>query len=144
MHNNQDIGFLIKIVSNLIKRKVESYLSNKHSICLTSFQGKIAGYLYLNKEKDIFQKDLEEAFSVRRSTITEVLKLMEKNQLIEKQSVEKDARLKKIVLTQKAIELHFKIKEDLKEIEKIIKKDISNEELEVFINVLNKIRKNIE
>lgn len=144
MHNNQDIGFLIKIVSNLIKRKVESYLSNKHSICLTSFQGKIAGYLYLNKEKDIFQKDLEEAFSVRRSTITEVLKLMEKNQLIEKQSVEKDARLKKIVLTQKAVELHFKIKEDLKEIEKMIKKDISNEELEVFINVLNKIRKNIE
>lgn len=144
MHNNQDIGFSIRIVSNLIKRKVESYLSSKHSFAITCLQGKIAGYLYAHSEKDIFQKDLEDIFSVRRSTITEVLKIMEKNGLIEKKSVEKDARLKKIVITKKAIDLHLEILEDIKEIEKIIKKDISEEELALFMSVLNKIKKNIE
>lgn len=144
MHNNQDIGFSIRIVSNLIKRKVESYLSSKHCIAITSLQGKIAGYLYSHSEKDIFQKDLEEIFSVRRSTVTEVLKTMEKNGLIERHSVEKDARLKKIVITEKAINLHLKILEDIKEIEKIIKKGISEEELILFMSILNKIKNNVE
>ena len=61
-----------------------------------------------NADRDIFQKDFEEEFSIRRSTATKILQLMEKNGLIERQKVESDARLKKIVLTNKALDIHKK------------------------------------
>lgn len=143
MKMDKDIGFEIRVISNLIKRKVESFLNQKYNN-MTGLQGRIAGYLYHNMDKEIFQRDLEEAFTIRRSTVTEVLKTMEKNGFIEKKSVDYDARLKKIILTQKSIELHNAFLEDIKEVEKIIKKDISDEELDVFFSVLEKIKDNIK
>ncbi len=142
MKINKDIGFEIRVVSNLIKRKVESFLSQKYNI--TGLQGRIAGYLYNHMDEEIFQKDLEEVFTMRRSTVTEVLKTMEKNDLIEKKSVIYDARLKRIILTQKSIDLHEAFLEDIKEIEKNIKKGISDEELDLFFSVLEKIKDNIK
>lgn len=141
---NYEVGFEIRVVSNLIKRKVESILCQKYNINITGLQGRIAGYLYHNRDKEIFQKDLEEIFSIRRSTVTEILKNMEKNELITRESVDFDARLKKITLTQKALELNFLVSKDIKEIEALLKKDIEKEELEIFFNVLDKIKKNIE
>ena len=125
MKINKDIGFEIRVVSNLIKRKVENFLNQKYNN-MTGLQGRIAGYLYHNMDKEIFQKDLEEAFNIRRSTVAEVLKTMEKNGFIERRNVDYDARLKKIILTEKSIELHNAFLEDIKEVEKIIKKDISD------------------
>ena len=62
-------------------------------------QGWIIGYLYQNRDKEVFQRDIQEQFSIRRSTVTGILQLMEKNGLITRSSVERDARLKKLELT---------------------------------------------
>lgn len=143
MNNDKDICGEIRCVSNLIKRKVEFYLSQNGNINITVLQGKIIAYLYHNN-KEVFQKDLEEVFTIRRSTVTEILKVMEKNNFIKRESVSYDARLKKIILTQKSIDLHDAFLEDFKEIEKNIKKDIFEEELDVFFSVLEKIKSNIK
>ena len=102
------------------------------------------GYLYDNKDKDIFQKDFENKFSIRPSTASNILKTMEQKGLIQRISVESDARLKKIVLTDKAIEIHKKVIKEIENREKRLKSGIQEEELQVFFSVMKKLSANME
>lgn len=52
--------------------------------------------------EDVFQKDLETAFKIRRSTISRTVELMEQKQLLVREAVNGDARLKRLRLTPKA------------------------------------------
>ena len=108
------VGFEIKTVHNLLKRDFESLPIHKEMKNITAMQKWIIGYLSDNDKKDIFQRDLEEEFSVRRSTATGILQLMEKNNLIKREPVSYDARLKKIVLTQKALDIQNEINQEIK------------------------------
>ena len=137
------VGFEIRAAHNLMKRYAKSSDNHKDTKDLTDMQRRVIGYLSEHEDKDIFQKDLEEEFSVRRSTATGILQLMEKNGLITREPVSYDARLKKIVLTEKAIVIRNIIRKQIEEHEKKLKRGISDEELEVFFNVMKKIRKNL-
>ena len=96
------------------------------------------------KDRDIFQKDLEKQFDLKRSSISLMLNNMEKNKLIERVAVSEDARLKKIVLTEKAIKLNEKISCAIDLIENKLAEDLTMEEVEIFYKVLNKMRKSLE
>ena len=101
MHGEKDIGFEIRTLSNLIRRDVERNIANMDPKPNGRIHGWAINYFYENRDRDIFQKDFEEKFSIRRSTASNMLKLMEKDGYIKRVSVENDARLKKIVLTDK-------------------------------------------
>jgi len=73
-----------------------------------------------------------------------MLKLMETNGLITKEPVPYDARLKKIVLTDKAIEIHNQIEQNINNLEESISRGITPEETEIFYKVLDKIKANLE
>ena len=85
---------------------------------VTAVNGRIIMYLYHHKEEDIFQKDIENEFSIRRSTSSSIISLMEKKGYIERVSVAHDARLKKLVLTDKALQVCDIIKTNTMMIEK--------------------------
>ena len=137
------VGFEIKTVHNLLKRDFESLTIDKEMKNITAMQKWIIGYLSDNDKKDIFQRDLEEEFSVRRSTATGILQLMEKNNLIKREPVSYDARLKKIVLTQKALDIQNEINQEIKAHDKKLSKNISKDDLEIFFKVMKQIRKNL-
>ena len=105
MERRLTVGFKVRTLSVAIKRAFEASKSRSGFEC-TGTHGWVIGYLYDNRDRDVFQRDIEKQFSVRRPTMTEILKLMEKNGLITRQSVSYDARLKKIVLTNKGIEIY--------------------------------------
>ena len=73
-----------------------------------------------------------------------MLKLMEKNGIICRESVPYDARLKKIVLTEKAVEMHKKATKNIEMIENTLKKGITNDELITFYTVVDRIKANLE
>ena len=59
----------------------------------------------LNSKQDVcndFKLFIEKQFDIRRSTVTNILQGMEKQELIIRKSVNNDARLKMILLTDKA------------------------------------------
>lgn len=143
MDHNQPIGLEIRSLSNLLKRYVDNSATKKYVDKLTGTHSWIIGYLFENREKDIFQRDLETEFSIRRSTATGILQLMEKNKLIIKSPVDYDARLKKITLTPRAIEIQQIIAEDIKRIEAQLSKGLTEEEISVFFTVVSKIKNNI-
>lgn len=138
MLKKEHIGFRIKRASVLIGRKLENKLKNG-----TCNHGYIIGYIFSRKDQDTFQKDIEKEFSIRRSTATGIIKSMENKGLIKKEMVLSDARLKKIVLTKKAIDKQKEIERNLCNFDKSLKKYISKEEIENFFNVLDKIETNI-
>lgn len=111
---------------------------------LTPAQGWTIGYLYENQNRDIFQKDLEREFSIRKSTASTTLKSMEKNGMITRESVPYDTRLKKIVLTEKAKKFHTKVIEKVDLMEQKLVQGIPEEEIEVFFRVMEKMKQNIE
>ena len=112
VRKQRHIGFEIRTINNLVKRYFEQHKPEEFKES-TGVHGWAIRYFYENREKDVFQRDFEERFSIRRSTATNMLKLMEKNGLISRQSVDYDARLKKIVLTEKAIKIHNKATQNI-------------------------------
>lgn len=144
MNHKKAIGFEIRTISNLIKRNLEKSPTKKYIDNLTGTHGWIIGYLCHNTHKDIFQRDLENEFSIRRSTATGILKLMEKNELIIREPVPSDARLKKIILTQKALDMHELVRKDIKQLETQLIQGLSNDEVEAFFSIIEKMKKNME
>lgn len=69
---------------------------------------------------------------------------MEKSGYIRRESVDHDARLKRIVLTEEAMVLHREIHRLFDEYDKSLVEGLSEEELDVFFRVMDKIKYNIE
>lgn len=69
---------------------------------------------------------------------------MEKNELILREPVESDARLKKLVLTEKALDIHKMVEEDRKRTEEQLTKDIDAQELAIFRKALKQMIRNME
>ena len=97
----------------------------------------------LAQREDVFQKDLEEEFGIRPSTATELLKQMEKNGLITREAAAHDNRLKKIVLTEKALQYRQQVIDDLTALDERLIKDISKKDLQVFVKVVEKMMDNL-
>lgn len=144
MHGEKDVGFEIRTLSNLIRRDVERNIANMDPKPNGRIHGWAINYFYENRDRDIFQKDFEEKFSIRRSTASNMLKLMEKDGYIKRISVENDARLKKIVLTDKAVKIHTEICKDIAAREKKLRKGLTDEELEAFFRITEKLKNNME
>ncbi|MDO4174400.1 MAG: MarR family winged helix-turn-helix transcriptional regulator [Eubacteriales bacterium] len=126
-------------LSNKIRRKLDM-LSSRNAF--SGSQGRTLHFL-LTQTEDVFQKDIEEEYSLRPSTATELLKKMEKNGLIVREPVAYDNRLKKIVVTEKALGYQQQVKEDLTALEATIVEGIPEADLEVFFNVIEKMMDNL-
>ncbi|MGN0969776.1 MAG: MarR family winged helix-turn-helix transcriptional regulator [Evtepia sp.] len=126
-------------LSNKLRRKLDMLSSRAE---FSGSQGRTLHFL-LAQTEDVFQKDIEEEYSIRPSTATELLKQMEKNGLILRQPVPYDNRLKRIVLTDKALTYRQQVVEDLTALEETLVSGISEEDLEVFFNVIEKMMDNL-
>ncbi len=138
------ISFEIHRSSRLVKRYMDNDASKSYVEKMTGTHGWAIGFFHNNRHRDIFQKDFEQEFNIRRSTASNILSLMEKNGLIKRVSVPYDARLKKIELTEKALQIQSVVDDAFNSLELLMRKNISEEELDVFFAVLDKINSNLE
>ena len=140
---NRSIGMECRCVSNLVRRKMGETDAIKESQQLTGMHGYVIGYLYNHQDEAVYQKDLEKRFEMRRSTATQMLSLMEKNGLIVRQSVARDARLKRLVLTEKAVKLHKEVVKEIEAMELLLTAGVTAEELQIFFAVVDKVKANL-
>lgn len=143
-NKNYLVGRELNRVSHTVHRMIIS--SRRHKLIdqkLGCTNGWVIGYI-AHSNRDVYQKDIEKEFSIRRSSISKMLSNMEERGLIVRESVEGDARLKKLVLTDAAYELHKIAEEDMLAQEMALQKGIDPYELEVFLKVLKKIGENAE
>ena len=135
------LGKEIIALSNLIKRRMRVA---SEALGITDTQARVIQYISEESEKrEVFQKDIEDTFCVRRSSVTQIIQLLERDGFIVRESVERDARLKKLVVTKKGYQIEKVMKKQIQDMEAELEENISPQEKEMLINILYKIRKNI-
>ena len=77
------------------------------------------------------------------SVLLRALQKMEQNGYIEMQSYPGDARLKKIVLTEKGDEASDLVKEQIRRMERLLVKDMTADDIDCLFQLTQKIRENL-
>lgn len=135
------IGKEIIILSTRIKRTMRAA---SESMGLTDTQSRVLQYIWeQSRYREVFQKDIEDEFGIRRSSVTQIIQLMERDGLIVRESVQRDARLKKLSLTKKADQIQKTMQGKIWEMEAKLEENIFPEEKEILLNLLHRISKNL-
>lgn len=142
---SREIGFRVRVLSHAIKKTVDRMAGtgNHPHGEITRLHAWVLGYLYDHRDQDVYQKDIQAQFSISRSTTTGMLQVMEKNGLITRESVEWDARLKKLRLTPKAIQMEENLRSGIKRTEQSIAQILTSEERETFFALCGKLAQGI-
>lgn len=143
MTGNTHVGFEIRVLSNLIYRRINQ-MSAQEGETLTANQDWVLHFLIQSQGRDIMQRDIEKEFSIRRSTASRTLQLMERNGYIRREPVSYDARLKKLVVTQKGTEARERMIDRLNRFEAELQSGISREELNQLTSTIRKLEENIK
>ena len=130
----------IKRLSNGISREMCAAFG---SGMFSGAQGRTLHFLLAHTKSDIFQKDIEEEFGLRPPTATALLKELGQRGLIRKEPVPYDARKKKIVVTEEALQYKDCVLKGLKELDQKLTAGISDEEMQVFFYVTGKMLDNL-
>lgn len=137
-------GFEMRFINNLIKGVVSKTHPETKVRPQTQLQGGILGYLYHNLEQPVYQKNIEEAFNISGATATNTLRVMERNGLLTRCAMDRDARLKRIVLTEPAKEGHRLVEAHMELMEEKMLQGLSKAEREELFRMLDVVRKNLE
>ncbi len=107
-------------------------------------QVEIITYLIENKDKTIYQKDIEEKLKISKAAVSDVLNSMESRGIITKEADVCDARRKRIIISKKAIETHDVMMKRLDSLNDSILDGISEDELNIFYKVIEKLKENMK
>ena len=144
MNDMEAVGFEIKRMDNLLKRRINVMVKKKGIDEITMMHSFIIHNIYDNRDRDIYQKDIEKVFHMNRSTITNMVKYLEDQGYITRRQVPSDARLKKLGLTEQGERLHQIIGEAIRETERKMQNALTPQETEQFIRLSHKIRSQLE
>lgn len=131
---------MVYVLHNKLRRKIEE-LSFKGEY--SGSQGKALHFILMHVDDEIFQKDIEEEFGLRPPSATVLLKSMEEIGLITREPVTYDGRYKRIVPSAKAMTMKEKVVSEMNLLETQLTKDISAEELAIWMKVTEKMIKNV-
>lgn len=129
------LGVLIKMIHFTYESKINDVLKMYD---LTRSQCDILMYLSRSDE-NVTQRMIEKTFHISNPTVTGLLNRLENKGFIERKSLGRDARYKYIVLTDKAIKVEKKLKEELDKNEEELFSFLNNEEREMLRILLKKI-----
>ncbi len=132
----------IRTVHNMVNR----YLAVTEPERLGGLSGTnidIIVYVSRHEDAEVFPQDIEQRFGVTRSTSSRVLALMEKKGLIARESVQRDARLKRIVLTAKSKAIVETLHSNAKQMERVLLGGLSESEVRCFMHTLEVMRTNL-
>ena len=95
---NKHFGALLSHTSRMLRRAMDTRIAAEVTPELTGVRGMLLGEIICanNENRDVYQRDVEQWFHIRRSSVTAILQGMEQDGFITRCSVEKDARLKRL------------------------------------------------
>lgn len=121
------VGKMIHILDNQIKRNMDS-IAQQYG--LTIIQYIVMEHIKeLGENGEIYQRDIERLMNVRRSTVSSVLGLLEGKGFLKREGVKKDARLKKLTLTEQGASVFKQLKTEIDKEDNRMSDIFSDEEL---------------
>ena len=138
------LGLEIKKLNNLISRNISNLKTIAMLNEISNSNGFILRYIEEHENVLVTQKDIEVAFGITRSTASTVLSLMEKKELIIREVLKEDNRVKKVMITDKGKSVNADIKKEIDDFEQTLILGLSEEEINQFLNCINKIKNNLK
>lgn len=144
MEGEQSIAFKLRMINNQIKSVIHKSFPRCDNAPQSQLQGGILGYLYHHSEQPVYQRDIEKEFRISRATATNTLQGMEKNGLIVRKSQDKDARLKRILMTEPAKKRHAQVEAHMQLLDQRMLCGMTETEISEFYRLLGKLLENLE
>ena len=140
--NTQQVQFLLKILSNQLKKEFNATLK---SYGLTKAQFDTLLFLSCRQEEDaqINQRDLESFFQISNPTVSSMLSRLESKNLIERHTSRSDRRIRYITITDEARDLVGRISGALNKKRSEMFAGIDPEDLDTVKRVLTQIFYNL-
>ncbi|WP_239457529.1 MarR family transcriptional regulator [Bifidobacterium pullorum] len=136
------LGVLLRRLNNMTARYLGATMPEEAREA-TGGNAEIILYLVRHEDREMFPQDIERRFGITRSTSSRVLGLMEKKGLIRRESVARDARLKRIVLTDKARDIERLLHGSGDRMETTMTAGIAGADLAVFRRCLDAMMDNL-
>lgn len=138
------VGVKVHGLNNLIGRYLKATMPEEAREA-TGGNGEIIVFLKRQEDEghEVYPQDLERRFGITRSTISRVLGLMERKELVERAAVSHDARLKRIVLTDKARAIERRLHDNAEGMEAVLLAGIPPEDLAAMHRCLEVMRENM-
>lgn len=103
----------------------------------------VLGYLSFQRKAEIYQRDLENFFKLRRSTLSSLLNTLEKKDILYRSSVPHDARLKRLVLTPRGEKLGGLVQAHFLSMNAVLIQGLTQREQQDLEAILAKIATNL-
>ena len=100
------LGIMIKKANNALSRDSDHYAK---SLGLTGMQISTINFIANNEHHDLFQRDLELEFNIRKATCSSLVSKMEAADLLIRVPAKDDGRYKRLLLTPKSRQLATQI-----------------------------------
>lgn len=130
------------ITNQTAKKLKDSFSDHLSSLGITRVQW-VALY-YMSKYEGISQKELGQKMNIQGSSVARLIDRMERDGYVQRQRSRTDRRIIQLLLTPKGKEFNQKLIPEGEKMSRIFSNHISEEEMEIFLNVLKKIEKNLE
>lgn len=140
MQDQREVTFAVRALHNCIRRVAVASLPPDQR--LTPMQGRVIGFIR-HSTGDVFQRDLEAEFEIRGSTASAIVQGMERNGLLRREPVARDARLKKLVLTPSAARFSERFRREMARVEAQLTQGVSQRELDAFFVLVEKFEANL-
>ena len=138
----KDCGAWINLLSHKVKTRLDATLLD---LGITSMQSRVIYYVLVHfKEGPVLQRDIESVFGLSRSTTTGILQQLEKKDIIRREGVANDARLKSLVPTQHAGELNAQVYACLRETDRMLTRGLSGGQLQLYKETAAQMLQNLE
>lgn len=135
-------GRELQKIANRFRRLADENLGKEG---ITVSQLRVLAYVSRKREEGkVYQKDLEQHFGIRRSSVTELLQNMEKSGILKRTPCPKDARIREISLTEKGLILDERLKEYITNLEEELLLGFSSEEKDILRSLLFRLGENME
>ena len=135
----EHIGFYINATSKHIRRHLDSiFYEYEH---LTGTQACVLGEIShaAQEGRPYYQKNIEHHFGMRRSSANSLISSMEQNGYLTRDPVKEDARLKRLVLTEKGQETSDSIQQRLDNFEASLASLYTEEEQQQLLTLLKRL-----
>ncbi|WNF17705.1 MarR family transcriptional regulator [Staphylococcus warneri] len=133
--------FLLRSLAHQMKNYADRRLDD---FGITQEQSHTLGYIYRHQEKDISQKDIMKTFDRKGSTVSSILKNLEKRDLVYRKVNPEDTRSKILKLTDEGITLVESFTKVFDEIEERMILNFAEEDKIKLKEYLEQMMKNLE
>lgn len=144
MEQERRLAFTLRMIHNKIKYVIRKSTPRCDKAPGTQLQGGILGFLYHHQEEHIYQKDIEKEFGISRATATNTLQVMERNGFLVRKAQDKDARLKRIQMTEEAFQQHRLIEAHIDMMDKRMIQGMTGKEVSELYRLLDMVMENLE